>query len=436
MAIWNTGVQSVVYASGDPFVVKEYLQSCHSLVGYLHFVGAQSRWISILQSGCLAFFPVMAISYIVGGSCEAVFAVLRKKPIAEGFLVTGMLFPLILPPTIPYWMVAVGVASGVVLSKELFGGTGMNVMNPALCCRALLFFAFPMNMTGDVWVGTNTSITREAVMKVRAANHVIDGFSQATPLAYHNVDKNIARIHVDAIATQFADVQVHSRKYIDQAWENWSKRHDISGPIEDVSPDVLRQFVIGKAEAGGLHLSPESYESAKKLAQLTYGQGILTDWNFFLGNKAGCFGETSVLACLLGAVLLIITGVGSWKVMTGVLGGAYFLALFMQFGSFLFGIDSGVWNPALFALPAYKHLLLGGLAFGAVFMATDPVSCPVLGLARWIYGIFIGAMTIVIRNLNPAFPEGVMLAILLGNTIAPLLDHHVAKLYRRWRVLL
>lgn len=434
MAIWNTGVQSLVYTSADAIVVRDYLQSCHSISAYMQFVMEQGRWMKIIRIGCGAFFPVMAISYIVGGACEALFSVVRKKPVAEGFLVTGMLFALVLPPTIPYWMVAAGVAAGVVLSKELFGGTGMNIVNPALCCRALLFFAFPMNMAGDVWVAPSPKVVRESMMRVQAAGIGVDGFSQATPLSRLNISTNIARIHVEAVASQFSGKR--ARKPLMIHWEKWAALHDVSGPIQDSSPTVIRQFVTGRAEAGGLNLSPESFEGARKLAELAYGQGVFTNWNLFLGNRPGCFGETSGLACILGALLLIITGVGSWRIMSGVIGGAFVTALLLQLGSSYFGEDSGVWNPAIFAFPAYKHLFLGGLLFGAVFMATDPVSCPVLKLGRWIYGIFIGALSIIIRTMNPAFPEGVMLAILLGNVIAPLLDHHIAKLYRRWRVLL
>jgi len=432
-AIWNTGVQTLVYTSGDVSLMGEFFASSHSLFSYVSFVIKEGRWLTVLSLGIKAFFPVMMISYMVGGLVEVIFACVRRHPISEGFLVSGMLFALILPPTLPYWMVAVGIASGIFISKELFGGVGMNIVNPALCCRLILFFAFPAQMTGDVWVGTNPYIVRQALVKVNKGMPVVDGYSQATPLKRVNVSLDIQRIHVDAIATQFPDVEeVSTKNVLDPIWKAWANEYNVRESFGKLSQKTLRQFLITSKEGGGLGLSPEDYEQAWRLAQFQYEQGVLTNWNFFLGNKLGCFGETSTLFCLLGALFLIWTGVGAWQTMVAVFFGALGTAFLFEI-PLLLSEDCGAFSPAIFSIPAYKHLLLGGLAFGAVFMATDPVSSPSLGLSRWIYGILIGCITIIIRVANPAFPEGAMLAIILGNITAPLIDHLVARWYRRRR---
>jgi Na(+)-translocating NADH:ubiquinone oxidoreductase C subunit len=259
----------------------------------------------------------------------------------------------------------------------------------------------------------------------------IDGYTQATPLKRVNVGLDIERIHVDTIATQFSGVKkVPTQHTLDAIWSKWAKAHGVGEQLGKLSQRTLRQFLITPKEAGGLGLLSEDYEGAWNQALLQYEQGVLTDWNFFLGNKLGCFGETSTLACLLGAIFLIWTGVGSWKTMAAVLLGALSTAFLFELPS-LFAEDQGAFSPALFAIPAYKHLLLGGLGFGAVFMATDPVSSPSISASKWIYGILIGFLTIIIRTVNPAFPEGVMLAIILGNVAAPLIDHRVGRWYRK-----
>jgi Na+-transporting NADH:ubiquinone oxidoreductase subunit B len=375
----------------------------------------------------------MIISYAVGGLCEVAFACIRKKTIDEGFLVTGMLFALILPPTIPYWMVAFGVAGGVIFAKELFGGTGMNIVNPALCCRVLLFFTFPAQMTGDIWVGSNPNVVRQSLVKMNEGRPQVDGYTQATPLSKFNVSHEVYRIHVDAIGAHLKEVgpTVETWAVIEPLWKGWSSSHGITQPFAQVSEETLQNFVTGVRHEGGLGLAIESFDEATRFAQLKFEQGIMTPLNFFFGNRPGSMGETSILACLLGALILIGTGIGSWKTMSGVVIGALGIALLLQWGSTFFGADGGAWTSAIYSFPSYKHLLMGGLAFGAVFMATDPVSSPALGLSRWLYGLLIGAMTMVIRTLNPAYPEGMMLAILFGNTVAPMIDHFVAAWYRR-----
>ncbi len=280
--------------------------------------------------GALYFIPIYIVCMMAGGLWEVLFALVRGHEINEGFLVTGMLFPLTLPPTIPLWQVAVGISFGVVFGKEVFGGTGRNFLNPALTARAFLYFAYPARISGDrVWTA-------------------VDGFSGATPLG--------------ALA----------------------------------NADVAQGFDHAIASLG------ISWSDA------------------FLGTIPGSLGETSTLACLFGAALLIFSRIGSWRIMMGVLLGSLGLGALLHYGV------SSPTNP-LFLVPPHWHLVLGGLAFGMVFMATDPVSAAMTERGKWAYGILIGAMTVLIRVLNPAFPEGVMLAILFGNVFAPLIDWFVIQ---------
>ncbi|MDP1880614.1 MAG: Na(+)-transporting NADH-quinone reductase subunit B [Parachlamydiaceae bacterium] len=435
MAFWNTGMQSFVYTSGNYNLMNEYLTSATSFEGYLDFAFKENRYLTILQLGFIALLPVIIISYAAGGLCEALFAVVRKHEISEGFLVTGILYALILPSTIPYWMVAVGVAAGVILGKEVFGGSGMNIVNPALACRAFLFFTFPGKMSGDVWVGTNPTLTRESLLKMNqdAKTGPLDGYSQATPLARYNVPADIKRIHVDAIASNDMGSQVQSYSTIEKQFNVWNEAGNHKANLTQLDPDQMRTFVTTPLADGGLGLSSGNYEDAYHFAALNYGIGHHGNWNFFFGDRLGSMGETSVFACLLGAFFLIWTRVGSWRTMVGMILGAFVTALLFEYGSYLFGQDEGAWAPAAFGFPAYKHLLLGGLAFGAVFMATDPVSSPGMESARWVYGALAGVVTIVIRVINPAYPEGVMLAILMANVFAPLIDYYAVQFYRKRR---
>ncbi|MCP5510163.1 MAG: NADH:ubiquinone reductase (Na(+)-transporting) subunit B [Chlamydiales bacterium] len=370
MAIWNTGVQKLVYSSGSLDMLNAFRSS--------YFAFCSAHFWSILANGFGAFIPIMLISYLAGGFWEALFAITRRHEISEGFLVTGMLYALILPPTIPYWMVAVGVSVGVILSKELFGGTGYNILNPALVCRTFLYFTFPTKMSGSLWVGTNPTVVQQSISKMNAALG-FDGISQATALGVFNLPPEVKQAHIDTL---------------------------IAGATPNLSPEVMSQ--------------------ALQFAQLKVGSGIWSNLNLFFGNMLGSMGETSTLACLLGALILIITGIGSWRTML-----AY--ALGVAGCALLFQAMSGPTDPANYAFPFYKHFLIGGLAFGLVFMATDPVSSPDMNASKWAYGLIIGIITVVIRIVNPAFPEGVMLAILFGNIIAPLLDHLSLKMYRRRR---
>lgn len=433
MAIWNTGLQSFVYSNGDYKLMNEYLDGATSLKGYFDFAFKENRYLSIIQAGMIALLPIVIISYAVGGLCEALFAIVRKHDITEGFLVTGILYALILPSTIPYWMVAVGVAAGVILGKEVFGGSGMNIVNPALACRAFLFFTFPGKMSGDVWVGTNPSTVRESLIKMNQDAHTtnLDGYSQATPLARFNVTPDIKRVHVDAIASNDLGSKVGTYSTIENQFNHWNEAGHHHAALTQLQPEQLREFVTAPLSDGGLGLSSGYYEDAYHFAALKYGLGHNGDWNFFLGDKLGSMGETSVLACLIGALVLIWTGVGSWRTMAGMALGAFFTAMLFEMGAHFFGASGGAWNPAALGFPAYKHLLLGGLAFGIVFMATDPVSSPSMKLSRWIYGALAGVVTITIRAINPAYPEGVMLAILMANVFAPLIDYYVVRYYRK-----
>jgi len=290
---------------------------------------ADSIWACFVH-GLLYFLPIYLVTLVAGGLWEVLFAAVRNHEVNEGFLVTSMLFSLTLPPTIPLWQVAIGISFGVVIGKEVFGGTGKNFLNPALTARAFLFFAYPGDMSGDaVWTA-------------------LDGYTGATPLAM--------------------------------------------------------------AAAGGL---PELHTQG-----ITWAQA-------FLGQISGSLGETSTLACLLGAALLVITRIASWRIMAGVfLGMVGTVLLFNTFGS-----DANPMN----SLPWYWHFVLGGYAFGMVFMATDPVTASMTDAGRWVYGLLIGVMVTLIRVANPAFPEGMMLAILFANVFAPLIDYAVVRIHVRAR---
>jgi len=273
--------------------------------------------------GAVFFLPIYAVTFIVGGFWEVVFATIRGHEINEGFFVTSILFALICPPDMPLWMVALGISFGVVIGKEVFGGTGKNFLNPALTGRAFLFFAYPAEISGDmVWAA-------------------VDGHTSATAL---------------------------------------------------------------------------SVAASDGMAVL---QSQLTWLDAFFGNMQGSVGEVSTLAILIGAVILLITRIASWRIMLGVMLGMVFL-------STLFNLVGSDTNP-MFAMPWYWHLVLGGFAFGMVFMATDPVSAAMTDTGKLWFGILIGVMVVLIRVVNPAFPEGMMLAILFANLFAPLIDHIVVQ---------
>jgi Na+-transporting NADH:ubiquinone oxidoreductase subunit B len=319
MACWNTGYQVLHAAHG---VVPGWRGAVLSALG-VH-PDASSIGAALLL-GALYFFPLYLISNIAGGFWEILFSLVRKKPINEGFLVTGVLYPLILPPDIPYGIAVLGISFGVVMAKEVFGGTGMNFMNVALVSRAFLFFAYPAELSGDrVWVP-------------------VDGVSGATALGAAAAGAPIAHSWLDA----------------------------------------------------------------------------------FLGFIPGSMGETSALACLLGGAYLVWARIASWRIILGMLAGFSLTVLLLS---------SLATNPVS-QLPLHWHLVLGGFAFGTVYMATDPVTAAVTDTGRLIYGALCGILAALIRVINPAFPEGVMLGILLANVFAPLIDYFVIEANKRRRRL-
>ena len=289
---------------------------------YYSAISSETNFLNNLIFGFWKFLPLLAVSYAVGLSVEFAFAISRGHSVNEGYLVTGMLIPLIMPVDVPLWMLAVSVVFAVVIGKEVFGGTGMNILNPALTARAFLFFAYPSYMSGDkVWVhGAGT-----------------DGYSGETIL-------------------------------------------------------------------GALASNTSSWDNLK--------------WSFndaLIGYIPGSVGETSFIAIIIGALILIFSGVGSWRIILSTFLGGYLTALLFN----LWGVNF------LMSTPAHIHLLIGGFAFGAVFMSTDPVSGSQTNRGKIIYGLLIGFFAIVIRVFNPAYPEGMMLAILLMNVFAPLIDHYI-----------
>ena len=413
VAILNTGLQSFVYTNSDPILLSEYFTASNSTYALLLFIG--KHFGPIISKGALLFLPILFISYAVGGFWEILFAAVRKTEVSEGFLVTGILFALTLPPTLPFWMIIVSVSMGIILGKELFGGTGMNILNPALICRCIIYFAFPSYMSGDIWVGSSTLLTQESLIQINQQHrkNSYDSYTTASSLSFVNAPQSLKRIHVDAIALAFQK-DVPLKPILEKKLYAYNKNLNIN----QLSSEELSLFIT---DPKGLGLSPDYLSNAYRLSQLKYNQSIWSNSNLILGNQIGSMGETSTLACLLGAIFLLVVGIASYHTMASVLLGALFTAFLFQFGS-QFGIELGAYNQASYDLPFYKHLLLGGLAFGLVFMATDPVSSPTLNSAKWAYGLLIGSLAIIIRLVNPAFPEGVMLAILFGNVFAPLFD--------------
>lgn len=304
--MWNIGYQTALHSTDWPYP----LDGCHNVAALLY----------CLWFGFLRMLPMLAVSYIVGLSIEFAFAQIRHHEVNEGFLVTGFIIPMIVPVTTPLWQLALAVAFAVIIGKEVFGGTGMNFLNPALVARAFLFFAYPTRMSGDnVWIAADLWGT--------------DAITGATPL--------------------------------------------------------------GELTAG---IRP----TASAL-------------DMFIGTIPGSTCETSVIAIALGATLLLVTGIASWRIMLSViLGGGLMGLLFNAIGV----------NEYM-QVPFYYHYLMGGFAFGAVFMATDPVTAAQTNIGKWIYGFLIGAFAVMLRVINPAYPEGMMLAILLMNCFAPLIDHCV-----------
>ncbi|MBL4743806.1 MAG: NADH:ubiquinone reductase (Na(+)-transporting) subunit B [Cycloclasticus sp.] len=320
MAMWNTGhLANMAMADVGMTSLDTWRGMVTNLVGY----DADSI-LACMVHGAMYYVPIYLVTLMVGGIWEILFAIVRGHEVNEGFFVTSILFSLILPATTPLWQVALGISFGVVIGKEVFGGTGKNFLNPALTGRCFLFFAYPAQMSGDaIWTA-------------------VDGFSGATAL--------------------------------------------------------------GLAAEGGI--------------DAVMASGI-TWMDAFIGTIQGSIGETSTVACLIGACFLLYTRIASFRIMLGILAGMILTS--MMFNSI--GSDT---NP-MFAVPWYWHAVLGGFAFGAIYMATDPVSAAMTNTGRWVYGLLIGLMVVLIRVVNPAFPEGMMLAILFANMFAPLIDYFVVQ---------
>lgn len=327
MAMYNTGYQANLAMES---MGLEKIDNWRSIPMMIFGYNTMNPF-SNLVHGALYFLPIYITTLAVGGIWEVLFATVRGHEVNEGFLVSSMLYTLIMPPDIPLWQVALGISFGIVIGKEVFGGTGKNFLNPALTGRAFLYFAYPASMTGDsVWVA-------------------VDGFTRATPL--------------------------------------------------------------GLAANGGL--------------DAVYGANYSWMQSFF-GFEPGCLGETSTLAILIGAAFLLYTRVASYRIMGGVFIGMVLTSLLLN----IIGSDT---NP-MFAVPWYWHLTLGGFAFGMVYMATDPVSAAMTDTGRWVFGGLVGLMTVLIRVVNPAFPEGIMLAILFSNMFAPTIDYVVIQANIRRRM--
>jgi len=330
MAMWNTGYQanSVIAAMGlaGP---EGWRGDIMALVGF-----DPTSLTSNFLHGALYFFPIYIVTMAVGAFWEGVFNIIRGHEFSEAFTVTGLLFALTLPPTIPLWQVATGISFGLIFAKEAFGGGGRNFMNPALASRAFIYFAYPAQMTGDaVWTA-------------------VDGVSGAT---------------------------------------------------------ILGQLAIA--------------QPGESLASMD------VSWlQYFLGTTPGSMGETSTLACLIGAFILLVTRIASWRIMASTLIGAILA------GAFFYLRSGSVANP-LYTIAPHWHLVMGGFAFGLVFMATDPVSAAHTHTGQWLFGLLVGILAILIRVANPAFPEGTMLAILLGNIFAPLFDYFVIQANIKRRML-
>ena len=346
--------------------------------GYQHFkaLGIEDKmsFLQTFMNGFWKVLPIVIVSYVVGLGVEFLFCIIKKHQINEGFLVTGMLIPLCLPIDIPLWMVAVATVFSVVIGKEVFGGTGMNILNIALTARAFLFFAYPTYMSGDkVWVNTKP---------VGEVTQVVDGYSGATSLgiAASTVDMNkqIYKLE-EKITYEKSKGNTADQKKIQKLEQDIKdKKKDIARTMERVTP----------------------FKEAS------------------IGLMKGSIGETSTLAILIGAIILIASGIGSWRIILSVFIGGYAMGWIFNLLSL---------NPFMTDIAAHHHLVLGGFAFGAVFMATDPVTASQTNIGKYIYGFLIGFLGVAIRVFNPAYPEGIMLAILFMNVMAPLIDHYVIQ---------
>jgi Na+-transporting NADH:ubiquinone oxidoreductase subunit B len=310
----------------------------------------------------------------------------------------------------------------------------MNILNPAMTARAILFFTFPGNMTGDVWIGTNSYEVVYSLSKINEKEKLsdIDGYTSTTALqGVNTAGPEIKRIHTATIAANSFGKTVSLQPVIDRYFKKWKEESKSDVEFGKMDIATLQSFMTAPIEKGGLGLPPSAMQAAFEATDSLYGTRHYTLGNLFWGNIPGSMGETSKLAVLIGAIILIIVGVGAWETMAGFILGALVTSALFCLASVYLGEEMGAWNPARYTLAPYRHLLMGSMAFGLVFMATDPVSSPQLVSSKWIYGLLIGLVTIMIRVVNPAYPEGVMLAVLFGNVFGPLIDHIGLRHYRR-----
>lgn len=406
-AIVSSGAFSTLYKRVDIPLMTKYLEASASVSSYYHFL--TSHFATFFLEGCKLFIPQLVLIYLTGGIIELIFASVRKKPVSEGFFVTGILFALIIPPTLPYWMTIFGVIVGLIFGKEVFGGTGMNIFNPALVCRCILYFSFPSYMTGNIWVGSNQFAVAKTVIGYNSALYPdsFDTITSATPLNLVEKSASLTRLQIDATALAFTK-EIGLKQEVAKRLNSFNKKLSIDKLL---STDHIK-FLINE-----MKIPEEKLESAFHFAKLAYNVPPYNDASLYFGNLPGSFGETSKSAIHIGAIILLLTGLISFRIIVPAMLAALFTA-----GCFFLYAMSGIDTPANFSLPPYKQLILGGLSFGIIFMATDPVSSPTTKAAQILYGSIIGSLTILIRLINPAFPEGVMLAILFGNSFAPLLD--------------
>lgn len=326
---------------------------------YLSIKYYNFSFLEAFLEGSIHVIPLIIISYIVGGICELIFAQIRKHEISEGFLVTGMLYPLICPPTIPWWIFSIGIIFGVVIGKEIFGGVGQNILNPALTARTFVFFAYPAFISGDIW----------SVIPIKKLEN-----GTLIPSNWTFIDK-------DKIIN-----------FIENS----------NNTIDNLSSQTI--LSVTKAMQENTDFSINTIREIYPIK------------NLIIGLIPGSIGETSIILCLIGALFLIITKIASWRIIIGVFLGGFLTSYFFNF-FFNNNYDS------IFSLTALEHLIIGGFCFGAIFMATDPVTAPLCKESKFIYGLLIGFLCIIIRLFNPAFPEGMMLSILFMNIFSPLIDN-------------
>lgn len=403
------------------FLVIIALQPCLLFgmwnLGHQYYVGMgeEIAWTAAfwpkIWFGLVKMLPLIVVSYGAGLLVEYIFCWVKGHEINEGFLVSGMLIPLIMPVDVPLWMVAVSAIFAVIIGKEVFGGTGMNILNVALTARAFLFFAYPTKMTGNtVWVAAGRDDKGALVEGGSGVAHTVPAGQDLTHYTGDIVDVggNVVGTYDDGFLTSGIDA------YTGETPLGYMFNSVASAKTERLTTQAMETFSASDTTA--------IQEALATITEMQHLQDVAvskmpTFWEAFVGVIPGSTGETSAIMCLMGAGLLIATRIGSWRVMLSMLLGGYVMGLIFN----AIGM-----NPYM-DVPAHMQIVLGGFMFGMVFMATDPVTAAQTTRGKWIYGFFCGLFAIAIRVFNPAYPEGVMLAILFMNVMAPLIDHYVVK---------